>query len=432
VRVHFVGNGANNHYVLAKAMRRHGIDARLFYDQSAPTTDLPEMDDPEILRERPDWLRPYPRQFRLWQQRDRVAPDLLREIGNCDILHAHSVELIWAARTGKPFVFHPYGGDFSAWTSFNRDSMIRWRPWPPLPILPHFTLPPKMRWAMRRASAIALGWHNNMWRRGYQVLHALGLEDRVVRIHLGYDVEKFVPCAPGKRDAILAGLLPGRTVERPLIFHPSRQKFRDPGSMRGYKANDRLYTALARRARDGAKFTLVLVDRGGLDEPEAKRMLRELGISDRAIWVDMIPRHRLVEWYQAADITVESFYTGAIGGVPLESMACGTPVLMHLQTEPSPEDQGIFYDPRELYPSLPPIIEARTEDEIYRALRDSLASPARLAEIGMAGRNWVVANSSADAVARKFEAVYEAVLTDARQAGAAHGGARMREIGGTT
>jgi glycosyltransferase involved in cell wall biosynthesis len=271
-----------------------------------------------------------------------------------------------------------------------------------------------------------------MWRRGYRVLRALGLEDRVVRIHLGLDVDKFVPCAPGERDAILARLLPGRAVERPLIFHPSRQKFRDPESKRGYKANDRLYAALARRARDGAKFTLVLVDRGGLDEPEAKRMLHELGIADRVIWVDMIPRHRLVQWYQAADITVESFYTGAIGGVPLESMACGTPVLMHLQTEPSPEDQGIFYDPRELYPSLPPIIEASSEDEIYRALRDHLTSPARLSEVGRAGRDWVVANSSADAVAWKFEAVYEAVLARGRQAGTERGGARMREIGGTT
>jgi glycosyltransferase involved in cell wall biosynthesis len=431
VRVHFVGNVANNHYVLAKAMRKHGIEARLFYDQDAPATDLPEMDDPDVRLQRPDWLRPYPRQFRLWQQRDRVALGLLREIADCDILHAHGVELIWAARTGKPFVFHPYGGDFSAWTSYNRDSLIRWRPWPPLPILPHVTLPLKMRGAMQRASAIALGWHNNMWRRGYQVLRALGLEDRVVRIHLGIDVEKFIPCQPGHKDAKLAALLPGRQIERPMIFHPTRQMLRNPGSKRGYKANDRLYRALARLARDGAKFTLVLVERGGLDEREAKRMLADLGIAQRAVWVDMIPRYRLVEWFQTADITVESFFTGAIGGVPLESMACATPVMMHLKREASPEDQGIFYDPGGLYPALPPLIEASTEDEILRALRENLAAPSRLAEIGRAGRDWVVTYNSADAVARKFESVYEAVLSGAFRAGTTSPGARLSEIGDT-
>jgi glycosyltransferase involved in cell wall biosynthesis len=431
VRVHFVGNAANNHYVLAKAMRKHGVDARLFYDQDGPTTDLPEMDEPEIARRRPDWLRPYPRQFGLWQQRDWVALDLLREIGDCDILHAHGIELIWAARTGKPFVFHPYGGDFAAWTSYNRDCLIRWRPWPPLPILPHLTLPPKMRWAMQRASAIALGWHNNMWRRGYQVLRALGLQDRVVRIHLGIEVQRFVPCAPSEKDMHLAELLRGRVVERPMIFHPSRQLLRDPRSKRGYKANDRLYRALARLARDGGKFTLILVKRGGLDEPEAKQMLEDLGIADRAIWVDMIPRNRLIQWFQAADVTVESFFTGAIGGVPLESMACGTPVLMHLQTEASPEDEGIFYDPKGLYPALPPVIEASTEHEIYGALRDNLASPSRLAEIGRAGRDWVVTYSSAEAVARRFVSVYEAVLSGASRAGAINPGVPMREIGYT-
>jgi glycosyltransferase involved in cell wall biosynthesis len=428
MRVHFLGNVVNNHYVLVKAMRRHGIDARLFYEGDGLKQNRPESEDPGVAVERPDWLRPFRRQFQPWQQRDRVSPELLREIGQCDILHAHGVELVWAARTGKPFVWHPFGVDLSAWTTYNADSLMRWRPWPPLPTPPHFLLPPRMRDAARRASAIAIGWHNNVWRRGYRVLRDLGLERRVVRAHLGIDVEKF---APADKEAALAQLLPGRIIERPVIFHPTRQMFRNPGSRRGYKANDRLYRALARLAREGAKFTLILVDRGVLDDAEAKRMLGALGIADRTIWVDEMPRHRLIPWYHAADITAESFYSGAIGSVPLESMACGTSVLMHLQREVSPEDQGIFYDPKGLYPVLPPLIEASTEDEIYRALRDNLAAPSRLAQIGRAGRDWVVTYSSADAVARRFESIYEAVLSGAFRAGTASPGTHLSEIGDT-
>ena len=428
MRVHFLANVVNNHYVLVKAMRRHGVDARLFYPGDGLYQDRPESEDPDVGVSRPEWLRPYARQFQLWQQRDRVSPELLREIGECDILHAHGVEIVWAARTGKPFVWHPFGVDLSAWTTYNADLLVRWRPWPPLPTPPHFLLPPRMRWAAQRASAIALGWHNNIWRRGYRVLRDLGIADRVVRIHLGIDADKFVP---GEKDAALARLLPGRPIERPVIFHPTRQLFRNPKSKRGYKANDRLYRALARLAREGARFTLVLVDRGILDDGEAKRMIGALGIADRTVWVEEMPRHRLIPWYQAADIAAESFYTGAIGSVPLESMACGTPVLMHVQTEPSPEDEGIFYDPKNLYPVLPPIMQASTEDEIYRALRENVGSPERLAELGRAAREWIMTYSSADVVARKFESVYEAVLSGARRTEVPGRGARLREMSGT-
>src|SRR5438477_12189284 len=123
MRVHFLGNAANNHYVLAKAMRRQGVDAQLFYQSGGSYQDTPEAEDPEVAHNRPDWVRSYPRQFSLWQQRDRVARELLTEIAQCDIVHAHGVELIWAARTGRPFVWHPFGADLAVWTSYNRDSL---------------------------------------------------------------------------------------------------------------------------------------------------------------------------------------------------------------------------------------------------------------------------------------------------------------------
>ena len=145
MRVHFLGNAANNHYVLAKAMRRQGVDAQLFYQSGGSYQDTPEAEDPEVAHDRPDWVRSYPRQFSLWQQRDRVARELLTEIAQCDIVHAHGVELIWAARTGRPFVWHPFGADLAVWTSYNRDSLVRWKPWPPLPIVPHLLLPLRMR-----------------------------------------------------------------------------------------------------------------------------------------------------------------------------------------------------------------------------------------------------------------------------------------------
>jgi glycosyltransferase involved in cell wall biosynthesis len=410
MRVNFVANACNNHYVLAKAMRRHGFDARLFYDLDSFTQDMPEMEDPEVAAAAPAWLRPYHRQFHLWQQRTRVSPALLAELAECDILHAHRVEVVWAARTGRPFVFHPAGSDLAAWTQYTRDTLIGWRNGLPLPIVPHLLLPPAMRWALRQASAILIGWHHNMLRDGYRVIRALGLQDRVARIHLGIDTEKFTPCAQEERAGLIERLLPGRAVERPVIFHPTRQMFTDPAGKRGYKANDRLYRALGRFARDGHNFTLVVVEKGLPDEAAARRLIAEQGIAERTIWVKAMPRHELIAWYQAVDLTADGFDSGGLGSIALETMACGTPLIAYVQSRPETEDRDFFYDPKDLYPELPPVIACSTVEEIQNALASTVSKPERMTALRAASRRWVTTHSSDDAVARKCEALYAAIL----------------------
>ena len=123
-----------------------------------------------------------------------------------------------------------------------------------------------------------------------------------------------------------------------------------------------------------------------------------------------MPRHQLVDWYRAADVTAESFYAGAIGSVALESMACGTPVIMHLQIEPEPGGGRVFYPPQDLYPALPPIIRCGSEAEILREFDNTVADPRRLAALRGESRDWIVRYSSADAVARRFEELYRGIL----------------------
>lgn len=411
-RVHFVGNVCNNHYVMAKGLRRIGVDARLFYLADAHPQHFPEAEDPELANgPLPDWIVPVPRQWRMWQQRDRASPDLIAALGQCDILHVHDVGLIWASRTGKPYVWHPYGGDLAVWTSYNRDLLIRMRPFPPLPKLPNFTLPMHMRQAMRGTDGILIGWHNNLWRGGYQLVRRMGLEDRVIRYGLPIDTDKFAPAAPGEREALLASLLPGVTVRRPLIFHPTRQYFTRPTNLHGYKANDRLYRALGRFAADGGTFTLVICEKGNPDEAVARQMIGELGIAPHVHWVKEMPRHRLIPWYQAADLVVDSFFTGCMGSVPIEAMACGTPVMMHFQTEAEPADQGFFLDPKDMVAEPPPLVRCRTDDEILDGLRTIVADPAALAELGRQGRDWMVRNLALEPMANRLLAIYQTILT---------------------
>jgi glycosyltransferase involved in cell wall biosynthesis len=414
LRVNFVCNTCNNHYVLAKGLRRLGVEAKLFFEEEAGFQDHPASEDPELADgPLPNWVIPVPRQWSRWTSRARLSREILERIADCDLLHVHGIGVVWAARTGRPFVWHPYGTDVTSWLHYHSDLLLtRRRDWPvPLPRPYNIRLPVQMRRAIACADRILLGWHNNLWRAGYQRILRGGLQDRIVRFHLAIDTKKFAPPAAMSRDALLARLLPGEPlVQRPLLFHPIRQAFSRPGDVNGYKANDRLYRALSAFAKKNGRFTLVVVEKGIADESVARALIEQLGISAHVRWIKSMPRHLLVPWYQAADVVVESFFTGAIGSVPLESMACGTPVMMHLRLDAEPGDKGFFLDPHALYPELPPIITCRTEEEILDRLVHVVADPLAIENLRRNSRAWIESHASIETKSARLLALYRTIL----------------------
>lgn len=415
MRVNLIGNLGNTNYVLAKGLRGLGVDARLYYQDNG-FHSLPQADDPELADAAlPHWLVPVERQRSSpFQQSDYVRPELLRELGQCDLLHANGPGLIWASRTGRPFVWQPYGSDLTYLPFYSRGLVFgRWRRIT-VPNVPYVLLPLKMRSAMRRASAILLGWHNALWRDGYAMFRRFNLESRIRRFHLALDSNRFSPVSEFERARLRATLLPDQIVRRLLIFHPTRQNFSARTPL-GYKANDWLFRALGEYARGGGTFTLVVVENNLPDEIIARRIFFEYGINDRVHWIKPQPRHRLVDWYRAADITAESFWTGAIGAVPLESMACGTPVMMRLRTEPDSEDAEFFLHPGDLYDELPPIIRCASASEILSRLQTLAADPNALSALGNASRSWVERYASIAATCKRLLTIYDSVLSDRGQ-----------------
>jgi glycosyltransferase involved in cell wall biosynthesis len=77
-----------------------------------------------------------------------------------------------------------------------------------------------------------------------------------------------------------------------------------------------------------ATTTLVICGLGGADERDRLvRLSQELGLGDRVVF-DSAPRDELVARYQAADVFVfPSEWPEPFGLVPVEAMACGTPVV---------------------------------------------------------------------------------------------------------
>lgn len=115
---------------------------------------------------------------------------------------------------------------------------------------------------------------------------------------------------------------------------------------------------------------LVIAGGGGDDSPRIARMVWQLGLEPRVLFLGKVADGELPALYHAADLFVfPSFYEG-FGFPPLEAMACGTPVVCSRRGA-LPEtvgDAALLVDPgdtRELVAAMRSVLE---REELRRAL----------------------------------------------------------------
>jgi hypothetical protein len=123
--------------------------------------------------------------------------------------------------------------------------------------------------------------------------------------------------------------------------------------------------------------------------------LREAGISFELLSLSRASNRRVLEVMQEADIVADQFLIGWHGYTALEAMACGKVVLCFIR------DRSMLLRPDDC-----PIVNANP-DNLERVLADlARSSPARLRELGLAGRRYVEQGYSPEAVAVRFAQLY--------------------------
>jgi hypothetical protein len=201
----------------------------------------------------------------------------------------------------------------------------------------------------------------------------------------------------------LVGTVSANAQEDDLfLFHPTRQMLsRDPV----YYGNDILYRGLRRLQNDGVGFTLVVVEKGFPGEKLARKVIRELGIEDRVVWIPAMPRYRLIDWYRSADITITELFDG-FGSAASEALACGCPVVCNLITA---SERPTFWRP----PISPPVINVATETDVSRAIGQYAKGRGELVDLGKTGRRWMEEQRSGEVVAAKLVDLYQRILAGA-------------------
>lgn len=157
-----------------------------------------------------------------------------------------------------------------------------------------------------------------------------------------------------------------------------------------------LIEAFGQVAAEFPAVDLVIAGGRGWMSDEVFALPDQLGLSRRVRFTGYVPAADLPRWYQAATVAVyPSLYEG-FGFPPLESMACGTPVITSDRAA-MPEvvgDAGVLVDPTDVA-------------ALAAALRALLRDPGRCAHLSAAGRARAATFTWARA-ARATRAVYEA------------------------
>lgn len=143
-----------------------------------------------------------------------------------------------------------------------------------------------------------------------------GIADRRIHVIPGaIDHERFRPAED--RQALRRKL--GLTEQMKVLFCARRLVQR--------MGIDRLIQAMAEVNRSFPEAVLYIAGDGALRE-KLNGMIGELGLRSSVFLLGRITNEQLVEWYQAADVSVVPTITlEGFGLVTVEALACGTPVL---------------------------------------------------------------------------------------------------------
>jgi hypothetical protein len=162
-----------------------------------------------------------------------------------------------------------------------------------------------------------------------------------------------------------------------IIFHNSRQVWKTKSNPVAIKDNDVFFRAFKRFKKFTNATVAVIAFEYGVDFKASQQLCKELEIQDNVYWMPLSPRKELMVGMSLSDLVAGEFKNSWFTyGVIFESMAAGKAV-MHNRIDS-------LYPNEDLYPML----NATTEEEIFKQLCFAICHQEELTQIGTEANHW--------------------------------------------
>jgi glycosyltransferase involved in cell wall biosynthesis len=355
LRILQVGN-ANFGYVMAKELRKRGIESDLLISKqiiSGPNASIndPRSHDSEI-ESYPEWVH-----FAPINSRTKIF-EITKIMKKYDIIHAYNATPIHAMFSKIPYIAQS-GGDDLRIKAFERS-------------ITGYLL----KRSYKKANQFVYVWpiHKPLVDK-LKIKNAIYLP----RVWEPQNFKKNGNDFPEQKKL--------------TIFLPTAEIWETKG-------NDKFLQAFVKLCKEKNNIKLFFVD-WGPDSQKAKKFLDNPNVKDKVeIIQGPISREKMSEYMGRSDLLVDQFNSGSFTRMAIEAFKFGIPILINI-------DEEIH---KELHGESPPVVNAKTSDEIYNELRELSNSKDKLQRIANDAKIWYEKHYQLEKTILKYIEIYKTIL----------------------
>ena len=334
MRILQAGN-ANFGYIMAKELRRRGVEADLLVSHQAVSGQNFSINDPRNhdpdMDSYPDWM--------IFYDRDKKIKTfhILQTMKKYDLICAYNTLPSYAMLSGKPYIAVT-GGDELRKKAFER-SVTGYL----------------LKRAYKKADMVVYTWPVAL-----PYIQRLGLH-RTQYIPRIWDARGIARKSRSPNDGILR------------IFMPTAQLW-------DLKGNEKFLRAFVRLCKEDKNIHLYYVG-WGRDAGMAQRLLSEPKAAKRTTMIPgPISREEMASYMSISDILADQFNTGSFTRTGIEAFHFGIPILVNL-------DYPLY---QKTHGDLPSVLQCATENDIYKKISWSLENRDRLESMASDSQKWVM------------------------------------------
>jgi glycosyltransferase involved in cell wall biosynthesis len=150
--------------------------------------------------------------------------------------------------------------------------------------------------------------------------------------------------------------------------------------------------------RTGKDFRLILIEWGEM-VAQSKELAHSLGVEEQIIWIQPLPKRKLIDWIGAMDCVLDQLTLPHFGATAPEAMGCGIPVISSYDPEST---RWIVEEPA-------PIQSAFTPEQVADRLME-LSDPDHWKTVADKCLAWFQRNHSSQRLLRDHLDVYREIL----------------------